>query len=378
MDQYMLNDNQKRILGRKLRDAREARGWTQEDAAKAIDVARTTLINIEQGKRSPSVVELAKLAHEYGRDVSELLRQPKDFSAADIQFRAVQVDIEAPEAEQTFKELSQDYYDLERLLDIEPTYSYPREYSTDNLRLEQAAESIANRERNRLGMGDQPISSNFRDTLENVVGLRVFYFPMSAISGMYFFTDALGGCIAINQQARYEERRRWNMAHEYGHFLMSRYKSNVVVYSDEGMPIKSENDRLADAFARYFLMPTSSVTLRFNELVKEVGRFSPAALCIMANEYGVSVQAMALRLEGERLLPTGTYDRLIEQGFKPRQALEKLRLAPIVGRDDLLPTRFKYLAVQAFLGGKINEGRLATLLRVDRLDARRIADALAS
>ena len=37
-------------VGERLRIAREKANFTQEDAAKAIDVARTTLVAIEQGR----------------------------------------------------------------------------------------------------------------------------------------------------------------------------------------------------------------------------------------------------------------------------------------------------------------------------------------
>ena len=53
-----MNDGEKilqtidpRELGRKLRLARERRGMKQEEAAKVIAVARTTIVAIEKGER---------------------------------------------------------------------------------------------------------------------------------------------------------------------------------------------------------------------------------------------------------------------------------------------------------------------------------------
>lgn len=376
MDELNLQDLQKKVLGTRLLDARKARGLTQEEAAQVINVARTTLLNIEQGKRAPTAVELAKLAHEYGRDVSDLLNMEGSLTTADIQFRAAEAEVEETDDQVTFKTLCQDYYDLERLSGTQLQSNYPPEYKTENLGIEQASATIASKERNRLGLGDKPIGSNFRDMLESEVGLTIFYFPMRRISGMYFFADVLGGCIAINSNEKYEERRRWSLAHEYAHFLTNRYRPDVVLYSDDGTAVKGRSDTLADYFARYFLMPTSSINLRYSELVQEHGKFSPATLCVMANEFGVSAQAMALRLEGEGLRPSGWYERLLKGGFKPRQALEMLNLTPISGRDDLLPTRFKQRAIEAYHSGKIDEGTLSDYLRLGIYQTRLLIDAL--
>ena len=62
-------------VGERLRIAREKANLTQEDAAKAIDVARTTLIAIEKGQRRARIGEVQKLAKAYGTSVNALLRR---------------------------------------------------------------------------------------------------------------------------------------------------------------------------------------------------------------------------------------------------------------------------------------------------------------
>ena len=54
-------------LGDLLRQARENAKITQAAAAAALDVARTTLVAMEQGQRRPRVDELQKLAVLYGQ-----------------------------------------------------------------------------------------------------------------------------------------------------------------------------------------------------------------------------------------------------------------------------------------------------------------------
>lgn len=54
-------------LGKKLRELRESRGWTQEQAEEASGVPQTTISAIENGKaQRPSDANLARLAATYG------------------------------------------------------------------------------------------------------------------------------------------------------------------------------------------------------------------------------------------------------------------------------------------------------------------------
>jgi DNA-binding XRE family transcriptional regulator len=62
-------------LGERLRIAREAIDINQTTAAAAIDVARTTIVAIEQGQRRVRMPELQQLAKLYGTSVNALLRQ---------------------------------------------------------------------------------------------------------------------------------------------------------------------------------------------------------------------------------------------------------------------------------------------------------------
>ena len=56
-------------LGRKLREARENSRLTQEAAAEAVGLSRSSLVNIEAGTRSLSTLELSDFARLYRRSV---------------------------------------------------------------------------------------------------------------------------------------------------------------------------------------------------------------------------------------------------------------------------------------------------------------------
>lgn len=59
-------------LGNRLREAREAKGWTQAELAERIGVSRKTVNTVENGVFVPSTVVALKLAAALGCPVEEL------------------------------------------------------------------------------------------------------------------------------------------------------------------------------------------------------------------------------------------------------------------------------------------------------------------
>ncbi|HUN06260.1 MAG TPA: XRE family transcriptional regulator [Aggregatilineales bacterium] len=371
----ILNSIDPRELGKRLRLARERRDMTQEAAAKAINVARTTIVAIEKGERRIRPDELVQLAIEYGKDVNALIQETKGPLFSEPQFRGPE-QFESEDDEkieqwiETLKELATDYFDYEQMLNAPMVRKYPAEYEVGRLKAEDIGESIALEERQRLGLGDKPIA-NLRMVLEEEVGLRIYYLPLkpSKYSAIYLYSDQIGGCIAVNVNHP-EDRGRMSLAHDYGHFLTSRYKPKLYI---EGYGYRSENEKIAEQFGVHFLMPTTGVTRRFNDIRKSKDTVTPYDLVAIAHYFGVSFEALCRRLEGLRLIPAGILDYLKEEGFKVREVQRQLKLEALPEQRQRLPLRHRLLAVEALSNGLISESRFAELLDVqDRLDARAI------
>jgi putative transcriptional regulator len=60
-------------LANRLREAREAKGWTQAELAMRIGVSRKTVNTVENGVFIPSTVIALKLARALGEPVENLL-----------------------------------------------------------------------------------------------------------------------------------------------------------------------------------------------------------------------------------------------------------------------------------------------------------------
>ncbi len=367
------NDTGGKPLALRLRAARESSGLTQAQAAAELGVSRPLLISIEKGTREVKPEELVRLAEMYGKPLSELLRPTAPPLAIGTRFRAALAS--APHAEDLsavvaqLEEQADNYLDLLRRANTEPPGRSQPARNISHLDPWRAGEDLATEERNRLGIGDGPIRP-LREVLEIEVGLRIFLLPLpNHVAGLFVNVEALGGCVGVNANHP-AERRRWSMAHEYAHYLATRDRAEVTpVTQGRKQP---ESEQFADAFAANFLMPRSGLSRRFHELKRsKEGKVTPATLVQLAHAYGVSVQALTLRLEDLRLVQPGTWDKLRDNDFQPRAAARILGLEISEQPPDALPLHYRLLAVQLYADGEITEAQLARYLNTDIVGARR-------
>ncbi len=365
-----------RMIGQRLAEARKTRGITQEVAAEHIGVSRPTYIAVEKGERTPKPAELIKLATLFGKPVSHFVRTTEPVTDFQPHFRTAIEKVKPTEVEQLrvaigeFKEFVENYIDLERRMKAPMRLNSPQQVELNpRVNVTELAEDVANRERQRLGLGDQPIP-NIRTLLESEVGVRIFFGRLPRMfAGMYIFVDGLGGCMLINS-VHPPDKQRASIAHEYAHLIVDRYTAGIDYLTVHGR--KPANERFAESFAMSFLMPASSVRFQFNEIVNSTGNFQVANLVKLKHHFSVSMEAMALRLENLGLLRSGTWDSLKEKGFPVREAEKRLGLTTEVSQEPAYPERYKFLAVHAYERGELTEKEVANYLRCDIWEARRV------
>lgn len=373
MSEDPLNLIEPRALGARIREAREARGWTQQQLSEHVGMARTTIVALEKGERRLKPRELVELATLLGRSVSELLQQGAPAEGFAVQLRSRLAPGEPGESGLSaqideFERLCEDYVRLEELCRAPLMRRYPSVYPMERTDPDLAAEDLATMERKRLDLGEGPLV-NLREVLETDVGIRAFQLRLPPkVAGMFVFTERLGGCIAVNLNHPIE-RRRASLAHEYGHFLTSRYRSEVTL--EERYERRPAGERFAESFARAFLMPSSGLRRRYLEVERERPQGATLGdLYRLAHFYAVSVEAMARRLEDLRLLPVGTWGRLRQARAHVHDPQRLLGVEPAHADDEIVSARYIALAVEAWQLEKLSEGQLARFLRTDRLGAR--------
>lgn len=365
-----------RIIGQRLAEARKARGITQEVAAEHIGVSRPTFIAMEKGERAAKPGEIVKLASLYGQPVSKLVRTAAPLTDFQPHFRASIEKVKPAEAEKLrvaigeFKTFVENYLDLEQRMKAPMRLNYPQPVALNpRVNVTELAEDVANRERQRLGLGDQPIP-NIRSILELDVGVRIFFTRLPRMfAGLYIFVDGLGGCMLINS-VHPAEKQRASIAHEYGHLIVDRYTPGIDYLTIFGR--KPANERFAESFGMSFMMPASSVRYRFNEIVNTTGNFQVGDLVKLKHQFSVSMEAMALRLESLGLLRQGTWELQKEKGLPIREAERHLGLASDASPEPAYPERYKFLAVHAHERGELTEKEVANYLRCDIWEARRV------
>jgi Zn-dependent peptidase ImmA (M78 family)/DNA-binding XRE family transcriptional regulator len=366
-------------LGDKLRSARSAVGKTQEEAAAALGVARTTIVAIENGTRKIRSDELLRYADFLGENVNTLVHSTRsvDFTA---QFRRKPATKDAlrdrlakqsQEAEKLLQRLTASYLSVEDLLGRPLRYDYPPEVKLMRGSAITQADDVALDLRGRLGLALRPLEDLVR-VAETELTIRVFERPLpSPIAGAFAYSDEAGACVILNL-LHPRPRRAWTLAHEIGHFLTARHVGDVVLLAEDGR--SSERERFSDAFAPAFLLPAAAIRRRFEDVCESEGKFSTRSLVYLARTFHVSVEAMARRLERLELLPKGTFESLKQRGFSVQQ---------VEGSDPQrralelpAPERFNMLTAEAYARGLLSEGQCTTALALDRLKVRELLDVL--
>ena len=288
-----------KLIGQRLKEARETCGLKQEEAAQKVGVTREYLSLLENGRRNPPLRMLRKLAELYGCPVSYFY----GFNGAKgesfkLLLRKAQEQSLSPEVVsqiRRFEFLCREIASLRHHLGIPkpelPTYPVTKEA------LEKQAKEAAEAERMRLGLGDDPVP-NLAEVLEDE-GIPVIRLPLNGqVSGAMAYDEELGGFLLVNFNEP-SFRQNWSVAHEYAHLLKDRGKGAELekLSKDEGSEReqwqRSLAERFADRFATHFLLPESTVRRlaeRYADLDNEW------ALMSLRRIFGVSYPALLYRL----------------------------------------------------------------------------------
>jgi Zn-dependent peptidase ImmA (M78 family)/DNA-binding XRE family transcriptional regulator len=366
------------VVGERLRIARDGAKITQAQAAAALDVARTTLVAIEQGGRRPRLDELQALAGLYGTTLNAILRR----EAAQVDLRprfrrAADSDEAVDAAVALLTDLVQAEVELENLLGVQRSRTEPPERPILPGDVIGQAEQDAFELRQWLGLGDAPVH-DVLSLLELQLGARVFVRRVDGkVSGLYAYEEGAGPCILLNA-AHPRERRAQTAAHELGHYISTRRAPDALY---DGSPEQTREERYANAFARAFLTPARAMKTMFRDVTAGAAKLTRRHVIVLAHGFGVSREALVRRLEELGLAKPGTWDWFVRTGGisedQARQVLGDATIFDPRGRDAdrTVSLRLHLLAAEAGARGLLSEGQIASLLKIDRLEAREIIDA---
>ena len=383
----------KEILGRRIRAAREACRMSQEEVAGQLGISRSPYVQIENGNRSVSSLELDKLAYLFGRDIREFVGesfQEEDTLAA--LFRAQPEVANQPDVTEKLREclaLGRELARLEQFVGLDqdqvtlPSYTF----SPPRTRWEavQQGQRLADEERRRLSLGSGAIG-DLNELLESQgVHTGMVDLPVD-VCGLTLNERSTGFFVVVNQ-GNPHLRRRFSLAHEYAHVLADRDRFGLVSKA-------SDQDNLievrANVFAACFLLPAEGVhqfvsslgkgkpsrgsTEVFDEVctISAHGRTDPGSQLLqfydvvqLAHSFGVSVSSTLYRLKNLRLVTESDFDRLLalDKAGKSRQMNAFLGIPEPdhTAMRSAFRTRFLGLALEAYRREEISRGKLQEL-----------------
>lgn len=302
-------------LGQRIRQLRESMGYTQEDVAERTSLNRTAVSDIENGRRGVTSVELRELAEAFGVRVTDLFEEDgletSDIVAA---FRRDPDLEDEPGLEREIREyvrICSTITDLEERLGRDPDRPGLDLYRNATIRTRERAirhgAELANAERGRLGLEDQPIP-DLVDHLSSE-GVRIGQSDLPrGISGLSFrHPDA--GYIAIVNENDSDVRKRFSVAHEYCHVLVDLDDGPVVSRrDDDGL-----RETRANAFAIRFLVPSRAARGLLDELQMDDEQVTVLDVAQLAHRFGVSYRAAVYLLHNIGRIDGSRRDALLEK-----------------------------------------------------------------
>ncbi|HQT95831.1 MAG: hypothetical protein B7Z68_04630 [Acidobacteria bacterium 21-70-11] len=386
-------------LARRIRQAREAAGFTQDDVARSLGMSRPAVVQIEAGNRKVSSIELATLARLFGRPMHDFFDETFERDGVAQVWRALPEARQDPETQAGMSrgiEVVNAILSLESILGLErmgprlPQYSLTKPATTWEA-VTQGAE-LAESERQRLRLGVDPIddpAAVLQSEGVLVLGLKL----PAGVSGLTFVAKRAVTCAINTGDAT--TRQRFSLAHEYCHALADVAASPGIVSREAQR--KDPVEVRADAFAAAFLMPAEGVRgflarmgkgqrsrvsaggeVREAEGAYETRRTTRAReidiwdVTRLANYFGASRASVIWRLFNLRLISAQRRERFFEEEVKGYGT----QLAGFVGgldaelkppeRPRLPPAeqRLFSLALDAAAADEISRQKLVELLKL--------------
>jgi transcriptional regulator with XRE-family HTH domain len=334
-------------LGAKLRRTRESLGLTQEDLAKAVGLSSEFISMLEIGKRTPSLESLRRISGFLKKEIGYFVQEPEeDFQTLR---RDKKLNREALAVIRRFERYCEDYLKLENLT------SRPSEPAP--LYQNVTAPSLAREERNRLGLGDEPIRDLF--ALLEISGLKLQRLPIpekAKLAGLFIHFEAEQAGFALIDGSQSLGDQLIIAAHEYAHYLKDRNAGPILdnpdIFIEEYLPLYHPREKFAQTFALQFLVPPEKLNhLIQKEIHSRTLHFED--VIFLKRYFGVKTSTMLLILHRRELLPPHRYH---EYSAVDSTSFERSLFGDVSGEEKvprgkarpIASDRYKILGVSAY------------------------------
>ncbi len=367
----------KKMIGANLRRIREGQGLSQSEAADRSGISRLAYRNIETGSSTPKVSTLQNIAAGMGVKLQDLFVPVRTLK--NVRFRALK---KMNSRENILCEVARwldDFNLLEDLLNQKEPYclaDLPGELSKTK-RVSRAKKAAA-LVRTKLELGEKDPIRDISGLLESC-GIKVY--PLTLASDGFFglsVSEKDGGpAIIVNVWDRISvERWIFSAAHELGHLLL-----HINAYDVQKSIEDSDEEKEANIFASYFLMPEKAFDSEWNDTyglyfldrvykVKHIFQVSyKTVLYRLAEKHGPGVwgkfQAAYKSRHGKTLKFTDEPEAIPPEEFGQAPEILRAHEPDSLSPSNFMEDRLSKLVREAIEQEKITLSRGAEILRLD-------------
>jgi transcriptional regulator with XRE-family HTH domain/Zn-dependent peptidase ImmA (M78 family) len=286
---------------------RLANAKSQSELATALGVSRSTVAQMELGKRMVRAEDIDRLAAVYGCSADSLFvssEEGAERNADDLLANVAQTIPELGRETRALAELSEAVAISRALTDVEQTLgldyylseppSYQFKAPSTSWEAVHQGYVAAEEERRRMNLGDGPI----RDVDETFATGRIRATRIAMperISSLFLHTAGAGILIVVNRLLPVE-KRRFQYAHGYAHAFFDREHRWLACRLDDQQSLLESR---ASAFASRFIVPETGVRRYLHSLGKDtLGRSGGAMQKLFSERVGSSVERRPIRVDG--------------------------------------------------------------------------------
>lgn len=384
-------------VGARIKGLRERFNMNQDQVCEKLNISRPLLSEMENGHRPPTVPHLIELGNLFGKpytyflEVSDAPADPSQETHLALLYR-MSAELADPKADkQAPQALSQIIEDFDiRIREFQFVHDLTgTKLPTRWLELRKLAEGAGQSfrpslEDNRiryakqlamlvrmdLGYGEESPAKDLKNRLEDVLGIFTFLVGNQNIrfDGASFVLDEKHAfiCLGVSRIPR----MRFTLAHELAHIINHRAGASLdrTLYDR-----RTFQEYFSNAFAAEFLMPEKATRSWWLNTSADQNALDRALQ--MASHFGVTLDAMVVRLENLNLVPQGIRKDLKkymrENAISVKKYAKEKSMA--VSREEYwnpLPALYETMCVELYRREEISEGKLTELLFMDRLSAR--------
>jgi Zn-dependent peptidase ImmA (M78 family) len=330
------------MIGDRLRQTRLAAGLTLEELRSLLKdqgsvLTRAALSKYELNKSTPPAGTFMKLARALNVPPSHFLQDPETV----VTWLAFRKHPQLPVARQEHikayaLQVAQQQTWLEEVLNVASSAALPpvRPVSTAD-----EAEQVARDLRDTWKLGEAPIESVTQTAETNGAIVIAWPHDEGTLDGLSAWVNGTTPLAVVNDKIA-PDRRRFTLAHEFGHMLLQ------VEGDEQGVT----EEQFAHRFAAAFLVPAS---VAIQELGKRRRHLSLHEIALLKQKYGLSMLGWIHRAADLEIIDDSMYRSL----YRTFTARGWKKVEPEAYHGDELPTRLEQLTARALAEGILSKAR---------------------